>query len=189
MTTNTPTTPHNGFNARLLHIAAFTEQGATLQGTQPLQDFPRLREECASDAASTSVQWQAQGRTVAETGSSPQIWLDLHISTTLPMQCQRCLQAIVQPMHIERSFRFVRDEATALQLDEEIEEDVLVYSKQFDLLSLIEDELLMDLPISPKHDTCPQAPTMHAQSSDFTEESSSQPHPFAALQILKKKAD
>ena len=186
MMTNAPT-PHHGFNAHLLHIVAFAEQGATLQGAQPLQDFPRLLEECTASTDSATVQWQAQGRTIAETGTSPQIWLDLQISTTLPMQCQRCLQAITQPMHIERSFRFVRDEAIALQLDEEIEEDVLVYSKQFDLLALIEDELLMDLPISPKHDTCPQSPIMHAQSSDFHEDAESKPHPFAALQALKKK--
>ena len=195
MTTHNNTSPATGFNARLLHIVAFAQQGATLQGTQPLADLPRLHAECASgtgsatstNTGSTTVQWQAQGRTVAEAGASPQIWLDLHITTTLPMRCQRCLQGMEQAVQVQRSFRFVRDEASALLLDEEIEEDVLVYSKQFDLLALIEDELLMALPIAPKHDTCPQAPAMHAQSSGFTEEAASKPHPFAALQALKQK--
>ena len=35
------------------------------------------------------------------------------------------------------------------------EEDLLALSREFDLHELIEDELLMALPVVPKHDECP----------------------------------
>jgi len=50
---------------------------------------------------------------------------------------------------VDRDFRFVPDEATAMAEDDEAEEDLLVLSGEFDLLALVEDELLMDLPLVP----------------------------------------
>ncbi|MFC3217232.1 hypothetical protein [Comamonas sp. JC664] len=47
------------------------------------------------------------------------------------------------------------DEATAAALDDESEEDVLVLAPQIDALELIEDELLMALPMVPMHEVCP----------------------------------
>ena len=59
------------------------------------------------------------------------------------------------PLAVDRSFRFVADEATAAAEDDESEEDVLALSRSFDLLELIEDELLMELPVAPRHEVCP----------------------------------
>ncbi|MDO5653087.1 MAG: YceD family protein, partial [Brachymonas sp.] len=61
----------------------------------------------------------------------------------------------------------------------------LVYGKQFDLLALVEDELLMALPLAPRHETC-AAPDLPVQASDASGEENATPHPFAALQQLKK---
>ena len=173
-------------NPRHVAIVAFAEAHAALGGENPLADFPRLVTE-ASETAGVTVRWQAQGRTVAAHGGPAQIWLDLQASTVLPTICQRCLQTMTQTVSFNRAFRFVHDEATAQQLDDEVEEDVLVYSKQFDLLALVEDELLMAMPIAPRHESCPQAPVLHVQSDDFPAQPQAQPHPFAALQALKKK--
>jgi uncharacterized metal-binding protein YceD (DUF177 family) len=72
------------------------------------------------------------------------------------MECQRCLTPVDVPLAVERSFRFVADEATAEALDDESEEDLLALSREFDLRELIEDELLMALPVVPRHDECPR---------------------------------
>ncbi len=173
-------------NPRRIPIVAFAEARGALGGENPLTDFPRLATE-ASAASDVTVRWQAQGRTVAAQGTAAQIWLDLQATTVLPALCQRCLHPMMHTVSFNRAFRFVHDEATAQQLDDEVEEDVLVYSKQFDLLALVEDELLMALPIAPRHENCPQAPVLHVQSDDFPAQPQEQPHPFAALQALKKK--
>ena len=51
-------------------------------------------------------------------------------------------------------------------------------------LALVEDELLMALPASPKHDVCPQAVKLRVADADF-QEAEDKPNPFAALVGLK----
>ncbi|MPM75651.1 Large ribosomal RNA subunit accumulation protein YceD [bioreactor metagenome] len=105
------------------------------------------------------------------------------------MQCQRCLGPVDVPLDIEREFRFVADEATAEALDDECEEDLLVLSREFNLRQLIEDELLMELPVVPRHDECPSPVVLQSTDSDFEEASSQKPNPFAALASLRKDDD
>ena len=90
-----------------------------------------------------------------------------------------------QPVEVDRWFRFVADEATADAEDEESEEDVLVMEPRFDLHSLIEDELLLALPLIPMHDVCPEPVRMSAGELPESAETE-KPHPFAALAALRK---
>jgi uncharacterized protein len=103
----------------------------------------------------------------------------------LALQCQRCLTAVVEQVVAERDFLFVADEATAEAMDEESEADVLVISRDFDVLSLVEDELLLALPLVPRHEICPQAVPVAVADEAF-EQASERPNPFAALAALKK---
>ena len=58
---------------------------------------------------------------------------------------------------VDRVFRFARNDEEAAELDEVSEdEDVLALGRPLDLLSLVEDELIMALPIVPRHEACPQ---------------------------------
>ena len=170
--------PHD---PRRLHITAFAEAGATLSGTTALHALPRLADECPLSSAETPVHWQTQGSVRQTAGQGKEIWLELSADVALTLECQRCLQAMEEPLHVQRAFRFVHDEATAARLDEELEDDVLVYSRQFDLLALLEDELIMALPFAPRHAAC--EPAADLQDSAPADE---QPHPFAVLQQLKK---
>lgn len=174
------------FNARHLDIVAFAEAGASLSGEDPLSHYARLSREDLDGEGKAVVRWQTQGRSEPVAGGAPEIWLDLQAQTELGMQCQRCLEPMRQTLAFERSFRFVRDEATAEQLDEELEEDVLVWRKDFDLQALVEDELLMELPVAPRHEVCPSTPPMQVQTHDFDAGEQEKPNPFAALKALKK---
>jgi uncharacterized protein len=84
----------------------------------------------------------------------------------------------------DRWFRFASDEATAAVLDEESEEDVLVLSGSFDLLELVEDELLMSLPLVPFHDSCPVDVKLAVADPNF-EAPETKPNPFAQLASLR----
>ncbi|MNY58062.1 hypothetical protein D3C86_1943550 [compost metagenome] len=101
------------------------------------------------------------------------------------MICQRCLTLAPIALDVERSFRFVADEATAEALDDESEEDLLALSKEFDLFELLEDELLMELPVVPLHDICPEAVPLASSDDDFEQANSEKPNPFAALAGLR----
>ena len=75
------------------------------------------------------------------------------------MECQRCLHPVRERMTVSRSIRFARDENEAARLDADSDDDVLAVSRQFHLLELVEDELIMDLPMVPLHGHCPTLPS------------------------------
>jgi uncharacterized protein len=115
---------------------------------------------------------------------APQIWLHLKAGALLSLTCQRCLQPVEVPVAVERSFRFAPDEQTAAAQDDESEEDVLALSREFDLAGLVEDELLMELPLAPRHETCPPV-HMVLEEESFEGSSARHENPFAVLGQLK----
>ena len=146
------------YRADKLDVRQFARDQATLQGQNSLNDFERLREEVfgLDDAAIAALQvtWQAEGIWKALRGGAAETRLHLQARLELPLQCQRCLSAVQECLEVDREFLFVSTEAQAEELDESSEVDVLVASKAFDLLELVEDELLMALPLVPRHPEC-----------------------------------
>jgi uncharacterized protein len=168
-----------------LDVLSFARDGHVLQGQGALADCLRLDEEKYGDVLHAGpVLWRLQGRTVPQSGGADQIWLDLQASVALPMQCQRCLTPVLETVQAERSFRFVADEATAAALDDEAEEDILVLSRDFDAWTLIEDELILALPLVPLHEVCPEKIPMSAVDPEF-EAAAERPNPFGVLAGLK----
>jgi uncharacterized protein len=172
-------------NPEHLDVVNFARYALSLKGEGVLADWPRLAQELFGSAMpAVPVVWQLQGRSVSQSDASDQIWLDLQARVDLPMQCQRCLTPVLETVKADRSFRFVADEATAAALDDEVEEDILVISRDFDALSLIEDELILSLPLVPLHEVCPEALPMSAADPEF-EAAAQRPNPFGVLAGLK----
>jgi uncharacterized protein len=104
------------------------------------------------------------------------------------MVCLRCLGVVTIPVEVEREYRLARDEAHAAKLDEDDElVDAIVGSARFDVLDLVEDEVILALPFSPKHDECdlPIANEIASESDDNSGEDE-KPNPFRVLAQLKK---
>lgn len=171
------------YSPERLDVKAFVQAGARLAGHDSLLKYERLAQEAQGLHPDLYVDWQAAGelRTAAGEGQGAQLWLHLKVQASLPMLCQRCLTPVDVPLQVERSFRFVADEATAEALDDEAEEDLLAISREFDLHELIEDELLMALPVVPSHEECPVPVVMASSDEDFAAASAEKPNPFAAL--------
>lgn len=172
------------FNPQRLDVQAFAEEGAELKGSSPLAELPRLAQELARRDPSVLVHWRAQGELLNPHHVQPQVWLHLQADTVLPLTCQRCLLPVDTPVAFARAFRFVADESTAEAEDEEAEEDVLALSRAFDLPGLLEDELLLALPLVPRHEVCPEPVKLSAVDPDFEAEPE-RPNPFAVLGRLK----
>lgn len=136
--------------------------------------------------AENIVNWSVRAESLADQAGQSQAWLHLDVSLNMPLICQRCLGSVDEASHIQRSYRFVDSEAQAEQHDDESEEDLLVMSRDFDLMALIEDEVLMDLPVVPKHEVCPVPVKLAVVDPDF-ELASAKPNPFSALAGLKAK--
>lgn len=184
------------FRADRLDVAALATADGYLAGDDSLQKYERLKlESCrlAVDLADKEkVFWRADGELVESAGIKPQVWLHVTAQVHLPQTCQRCLGEVSTLLDVERSYRFVADEATAEAQDDACEEDLLAISREFNLLALIEDELLMALPQVPLHDVCPVQPKMAAIDDDFesgtdADGMAGKPNPFAVLASLKGK--
>lgn len=168
-----------------LDIKAFAMAGAVLSGDDPLSKFDRLLEECGAPGVDRRVRWEIRGETHADASGHAQIWLHLKAQACLPLTCQRCLAPADIDLEVDRSFRFVATEEQAQAEDEEAEEDVLALRRDFNLVELIEDELLMELPLVPRHDVCPVEVKLAVQDADFDTAQAEKPNPFAALAGLK----
>ncbi len=162
-----------------LDIKAFAQAGGHLSGHDSLLKYERLAQEAKGLHPDLLVDWKAVSEIRPEAGGPGQIWLHLSVHASFPMECQRCLTPVDVPLDVERSFRFVADEATAEALDEECDEDLLALSREFDLRELIEDELLLACPMIPLHAARDCAGAAAGEAEPAPEE---QRHkPFAAL--------
>jgi len=174
------------FDARRLDVMRFAEDRGEFQADEPLSAFSRLAAETAGREALQPVHWEVRSEVRNPTHVQPEVWLHLQARAVLPLVCQRCLGPVETVLEVDRSFRFVSDEATAAAEDDESEEDVLAMSRAFDLRELLEDELLMELPLVPRHDTCPVQVTLSAVDDGFEQAQAEKVNPFAALERLKQ---
>lgn len=170
-----------------IDVKAFAKAQSQSSEHTPLWRFERLLQDCAQGATG-EVAWSVQGSMRPSSSGVPSAWLHLNASATVPVTCQRCLGVVELSLRVDQDFRFVADEATALAEDDDSTEDLLVLSHDFDLLELVEDELLMALPIVPMHETCESE---HVQTFRGAAEKGEddKPHPFAALAVLRTRKD
>ena len=173
------------FDPHRLDVHRFAEEGAVLQAKSPLSAFARLSAEAAGGDPDLAVHWHARGELLDPQHHAPAVWLHLQADAILPLVCQRCLNPVQLPVAVDRSFRFVADEATAAAQDDDAEEDLLAISRSFDLLELVEDELLMDLPVAPRHEACPEPVKMSVTDAAFEAAGAERENPFAVLGRLK----
>jgi uncharacterized protein len=164
---------------RCLDIAVAAAEGARLEGSWPLAALGRLADGTADPG---DVAWSAHLEQCSRPGGEPQASLHLGARAEVARECQRCLQPVTVSLEVDREFLFVADEQTAAALDADCEDDVLVTSHRFDLAALVEDELLLALPLVPRHEHCP----IPLAATAMPDADPPAQHPFAALAALKR---
>ena len=168
-------------------MQAFAAEGMPLVETTLLQNMERLAQETPGLQPDLVVNWQANAELRAGSGAEADIWLHLQATASLPLTCQRCMGLVQTPVAVDQWYRFVATEEIAMAEDDQSEEDLLVMAPQFDLLAVLEDELLMALPLVPMHDQYPVAPVFDVGNSDLGVAAAEKPNPFAVLAKLKKE--
>lgn len=163
---------------RFIDIFELARAGASLSGELALSELPRFGE--GLPAQTGRVQWQARG----EYNAAGQAFLSVQAQAIAVLECQRCLTLFEQPLRVSNRLELVRSDA-ALEGDDAPDAlERIVGSDRFDLLGLIEDELILVLPYVPRHEVCP-AGAGQAQQEEPAEEAK-RPSPFAVLGKLKK---
>ena len=170
------------FDPARLDVAAFAAAHGSLAGNWPLRSLARLAESTVplADGGEEPVHWKVDGALEPLLGAGPQPALRIVADAAVGLECQRCLQRMVVPLSVDRRVFFVSGEDAAASLDAESDDDVLAL-EPLDLKALVEDELLLGMPLVPRHETCPEPlpfdPGPEAPASE---------HPFAALAALKR---
>ncbi|KPK37168.1 MAG: hypothetical protein AMJ69_12350 [Gammaproteobacteria bacterium SG8_47] len=157
----------------------FAEAGRHLAGNVPLAGLKRLAPLLASTAGEAWVELDfgldAQG--VAYVRS--------RIKADLDLLCQRCLERMTQGVDAETLFGIVGSAQDAERLPERYE-PLIVSDRRLFVADLVEDELLLSLPIVPKHadEECPASQQL-AQANEEADVTEEKVNPFAILSRLK----
>lgn len=152
---------------------AFAREGGALNGTLKVSDLVRLHDLLVEVAG--EVRFQVHG----SKGESGQPQLRLQVDGTLSLACQRCLGAIPFALDVDSLFELVPEGAdlTQEELDDD-SRDFLPVAGALDVAELVEDEILLTLPVVPRHEKC---------GLPSGAEAGKRLNPFAALSVLKGK--
>lgn len=144
-------------------------------GELPVSTLPRLREALAGD----------EGKVVYaitfDTDEFGIAYLDLSVDARLPMLCQRALDVFELPVTVRQKLGLIANEADEAGLPEAYE-PLLVLGAQLRLKDVIEDELILALPVVALG---PGVPIEDVPLAAVTPEETREQSPFAALGTLK----
>jgi uncharacterized protein len=149
---------------------AFARAAGMLKGRLGIESLPRLAQSGCSDCVLDFVLTGA----INERGK-PELRLAAHGSVRL--QCQRCLGNLDFPLQVEARLELAASEAEILAAEDDA--DRTVAGRDMNVADLVEDELILALPMVPKHERC------HA--AEGTDEVA-KPSAFQALAALKKRS-
>ena len=154
----------------------FAREGGRKEGLVPVAALERLVDVLADNAG--ELAWQVKGERDGE-GKS---WLWLSVQGSLNLRCQRCLEAVPYSLDIASRLLLVppggpwpEDLQDGGLADDE--SDAIAASTELGLLPLVEEEVLLTLPIAPMHESC-QPPSAAGLEQE--------PSPFAALAKIQK---
>ncbi len=166
---------------RTVEALKFCQQRALVSGLVNLSDMPRLaaqlNEVTGAAEAELAFGVDEQGRRVV-TG---------RISALLPLLCQRCLAGNVIAVAPELSLALVWNDEQASHLPRSLD-PVVMEGQELDLYAIVEDELLLSLPLVANHEMgqceAPMSPVLQEKPLEVEVKI----NPFQVLASLKTVA-
>lgn len=158
---------------RTLDAFAFSREGRVLEGTLALSGLERLHDLLADMAGEVSF------RIRGLTGERGEAMLHMKVWGSLPLACQRCLEAIPFDLDVDNLLELLPEGAEMSQAElEDDTRDFLPVAGKLDVTELVEDEILLVLPVAPRHERC---------GFPGAADAGERIHPFAELAGLKGK--
>lgn len=157
------------------------EQGRILKGEVPVRQLPRLLEAVVEPGKDLCVEFRfkqdAGGRSFVE----------LACQSVLILRCERCLGNIEFGLDLHHHLTLIDAKS---EQEPQIDDVVIVEEEGLFLRNVLEDEILLDLPLIPRHsnvEACDQAMNVWIKSPVDPETPSQEmaPNPFEILRTLK----
>lgn len=162
---------------RMVDPRKFAQQGISIDGVVAVAEMPRLLSALAGDSAEITAELEF---CIAEEGRKT---LRGKASSTVEVVCQRCLDSMPLELEVEFNLAVVWDEDQAVALPKYL--DPWIHGEGVaDLYSVIEEELLLDLPMVSYHEVECVA-RERFQSGELVETPEPVDNPFQMLKQLK----
>ena len=149
---------------------AFARGATVLEGQLGLESLPRLAQSGCTGAV---VDFVLEGE-INERGKPG---LRLVVDGSVRLECQRCLDGLDLPLHLEAQLEFAASDAEIAAADDDVER--VLAGREMSVAALVEDEVLLALPMVPKHEQCSAAAGLGAKAQVST---------FQALAALRKRS-
>ena len=141
--------------SHLIDPFEFCKNNEMLEGCTPVSETERLLSVCTD--TSGELVWKVSGS--LNVHQQPELLLD--VAGQVSLMCQRCLEPFVFDLRSETTVMVAKTEEEADEMEEALSDEdaveVIVAEGKIDVMDLVEDEALLALPLSPRHEVCPAA--------------------------------
>ncbi len=160
----------------VINSLEFSRSAKVLRGKIATVNLYRLRDFLR--AADGVIEYELSGAVDPEEKSL----LHIAIKGKLYLKCQRCLEELEHDVDLVSDLWLIENEKEFPEITEENEGvDCILAETEMDVLALLEEEIILNLPISPRHETGACSVTVHAGGEAAQSV-------FAPLAALKKSA-
>ena len=133
--------------AEVIDGLQFARAGLERHGVVEMQRLPRLAQ---LQYSTDGLEYHLRG---GRAGNGKPC-LRLSVRGSVELLCQRCLDPIQIPIAVETELELAASEREISEADDEI--DRVLASRRMDVGWLVEDEVILALPMAPRHEKCVQ---------------------------------
>jgi len=141
----------------------FARTGATRSGTLEPGELPRLAE---LGCRAVELRYALRGGTSAQ--GKPMLLVEA--AATLELECQRCLEALRLPIDVCTELELAESQEAIDAADDDV--DRVLAARSMPVAALVEDEVILALPMVPMHARC---------TAGARDNAAARPSPFAEL--------
>lgn len=157
----------------------YADSGFVWQGAVAVESLPRLADYVPQGATATPLNLSV----TLNKDKDNIVWLAFDVDGALPVACHRCLEPMMESLAGEYRIAIITHDGQLpyVENDEYVFlAECLVDERYLPIVALIEDELILGLPLSFSHDDCQMAYDEPEPIIDEPKE-----NPFAILSALK----
>jgi len=160
-----------------LNVFRLAAASAVVERGYPLAGFPRLADRLVAPAGEARVRLALRSAGEVPTG-------ELQVRAEAMLTCQRCLRPLRRPLESLSRLAFVEREDAPVPVDHEA---IVGDPERVDLATLVEDELLLSMPLVAAHgvgEECLAPGLAAAAKPEVAPEAPERRRPFAGLKDL-----
>ena len=125
----------------------FARAGLERHGVVSMERLPRLAQ---LQGSTEGLEYHLRGGRA----SNGKPCLRLSVKGSVKLLCQRCLEPVQFPIAVDAELQLAENLREISEADDEI--DRVLASRNMDVASLVEDEVILELPMAVRHEQCKQ---------------------------------